>query len=48
VFDLTGLRGSAHSRAFDDVTSVMGMIERRLAHGQRMTDRKSILVDAGE
>jgi esterase/lipase superfamily enzyme len=38
VFDLTGLRGGAHSRAFEKVTSVMGMIEQRLAEGQQMTD----------
>ena len=38
VFDLTALRGGAHSRAFDKVTSVMGMIEQRLAEGQQMTD----------
>jgi hypothetical protein len=34
---LTGLRGRAHSRAFREVTSVMGMIERRFAEGQPMT-----------
>lgn len=38
VFDLTHLRGGAHSRAFESVTSVMGMIEERLAEGQQMTD----------
>ncbi len=38
VFDLTNLQGSAHSRAFEDVKSVMGLIERRLAAGQQMTD----------
>jgi esterase/lipase superfamily enzyme len=38
VFDLTDLRGGAHSRAFEKVTSVMGMIEQRLAEGQQMTD----------
>ena len=38
VFDLTDLRGGAHSRAFEKVTSVMGMIEERLAEGQQMTD----------
>jgi esterase/lipase superfamily enzyme len=42
VFDLTGLRGNAHSRAFDEVTSVMGMIETRLAQGQQI-DGKSAL-----
>ena len=36
VFDLTRLEGRAHSRAFDDVTSVMGMIRRRLASGQQL------------
>jgi esterase/lipase superfamily enzyme len=39
VFDLSGLRGRAHSRAFEDVTSVMAMIEQRLAQGQEMTPR---------
>jgi esterase/lipase superfamily enzyme len=38
VFDLTGLRGRAHSRAFREVASVMGMIEQRFAEGQPMTD----------
>jgi esterase/lipase superfamily enzyme len=38
VFDLTGMRGRAHSRAFREVTSVMGMIEQRFANGQQMTD----------
>jgi esterase/lipase superfamily enzyme len=41
VFDLTALRGGAHSRAFEKVTSVMGMIEQRLAEGQRLTDDAS-------
>jgi esterase/lipase superfamily enzyme len=37
VFDLTHLESDdAHSRAFDEVTSVMGMIERRLASGQQL------------
>jgi hypothetical protein len=31
----------AHDRAFEDVTSVMGMIKRRLSDGQAMTDRGS-------
>jgi len=38
VFDLTGKRGRAHSRAFREVTSVMGMIEQRFAEGQQMTE----------
>ena len=37
VFDLTSLRGRAHSRAFREVTSVVGMIEQRFAEGQQMT-----------
>ena len=36
AFDLTHLQGNAHSRAFEDITSVMGMIERRLAAGQQL------------
>src|SRR6516225_990977 len=48
VFDLTHLQGNAHSRAFEDVTSVMGMIERRLAEGQQMADSRSTLVDASQ
>ena len=36
VFDLTHLQSGAHSRAFDEVSSVMGMIERRLAEGQQL------------
>jgi esterase/lipase superfamily enzyme len=36
VFDLTRLEGRAHSRAFDEVTSVMGMVQRRLASGQQL------------
>jgi esterase/lipase superfamily enzyme len=38
VFDLTHLEGRAHSRAFSDVTTVMGMIERRLATGQQLEE----------
>jgi esterase/lipase superfamily enzyme len=38
VFDLTNLQGSAHSRAFEDVTSVTEMIKQRLAEGQQMSD----------
>jgi esterase/lipase superfamily enzyme len=48
VFDLTNLRGEPHSRAFEDITSVMGMIERRLAEGQQLTEGSSTLVDAGQ
>jgi esterase/lipase superfamily enzyme len=48
VFNLTGLASpgdDAHDRAFEDVTSVMGMIKRRLSDGQAMTDRGSNLSD---
>jgi len=38
VFDVTHLEGDPHSRAFDDVRSVMGMIERRLAAGQHLEE----------
>jgi esterase/lipase superfamily enzyme len=41
VFDLTTLGGGAHSRAFEKVNSVMGLIEERLAEGQVMTDDSS-------
>lgn len=48
VFDMTNLQGNAHSRAFEHVTSVMGMIKRRLAEGQQLTDGQSTLSDAGQ
>jgi esterase/lipase superfamily enzyme len=48
VFDLTNLQGNAHSRAFEDVKTVVGMIEQRFAEGQQLTDRKQVTVDAGE
>ncbi|MBR0788665.1 alpha/beta fold hydrolase [Bradyrhizobium manausense] len=42
VFDLTHLGGDdAHSRAFDDVSSVMGMIKQRLAQGQQLGEDAS-------
>ncbi len=40
VFDLTRLRGRAHSRAFDDVTSVMSLIEARLVGEQQITSNR--------
>lgn len=46
VFDLTKLQqpgDDAHDRAFEDVTSVMGMIRQRLSEGQALTDRGSDL-----
>jgi esterase/lipase superfamily enzyme len=48
VFNLTGLASpgdDAHDRAFEDVTSVMGMIKRRLSDGQAITDRGSSASD---
>ena len=48
VFDLTQLATAgddAHGRAFDDVTSVMGMIKQRLSAGQAMTDHGAGLSD---
>jgi esterase/lipase superfamily enzyme len=48
VFDLTGLRGRAHSRAFREVSSVMAMIEQRFAEGQQMTDVGSEAETAGQ
>jgi esterase/lipase superfamily enzyme len=51
VFDLTKLEtpgDNAHDRAFEDVTSVMGMIRRRLSDGQAMTDRGAGLGDLGQ
>jgi esterase/lipase superfamily enzyme len=44
VFDLTTLAAAgddAHDRAFEDVTSVMGMIKLRLSEGQSLTDQRS-------
>jgi esterase/lipase superfamily enzyme len=42
VFDLTHLGGDdAHSRAFDDVSSVMVMIKQRLAQGQQLGEDAS-------
>jgi esterase/lipase superfamily enzyme len=42
VFDLTHLGGdNSHSRAFDEVSSVMGMLERRLAQGQQLGEDAS-------
>lgn len=46
VFDLTHLEGRAHTRAFDSVTSVMGMIERRLAEGQELAEDTSTAVSS--
>jgi esterase/lipase superfamily enzyme len=46
VFNLTGLASpgdDAHDRAFEDVTSVMGMIKQRLSDGQAMTEHGSSL-----
>jgi esterase/lipase superfamily enzyme len=42
-FDLTHLQGDAHSRAFEDITSVMGMIEQRFASGQDLPESEPSL-----
>jgi esterase/lipase superfamily enzyme len=42
VFDLSHLQGNAHSRAFEDITSVMGMIEQRLAAGQQLASSSDV------
>jgi esterase/lipase superfamily enzyme len=42
AFDLTHLQGDAHSRAFEDITSVMGMIKRRLAAGQQLASSSEV------
>ncbi|MCK1383519.1 alpha/beta fold hydrolase [Bradyrhizobium sp. 21] len=42
VFDLTHVGGDdSHSRAFDSVSTVMGMLERRLAQGQQLSEDAS-------
>lgn len=44
VFDLTKLKSigdNAHDRAFEDITTVVGMIRQRLSEGQAMTDHRS-------
>jgi esterase/lipase superfamily enzyme len=48
AFDLTHLQGDAHSRAFEDVTSVMGMIKRRLAAGQQLSGSGALSADAAQ
>jgi esterase/lipase superfamily enzyme len=48
VFDLSHLGGRAHSRAFDEVTSVMGMIERRFAAGQQLGEEDSRTANASK
>jgi esterase/lipase superfamily enzyme len=48
VFDLTHLQGDSHARAFDQVTSVMGMIERRLAQGQQLAAETSRASNASQ
>jgi esterase/lipase superfamily enzyme len=42
-FDLTHLQGDAHSRAFEDITSVMGMIEQRFAAGEDLPESEPTL-----
>jgi esterase/lipase superfamily enzyme len=48
VFDLTQLKkagDNAHDRAFEDVTSVVGMIKQRLGTGQQIVDTEPGLTD---
>jgi len=46
VFDLTKVGAAgAHGRAFDEITSVMGMIEQRFSQGQTLTDRRPKLTN---
>jgi esterase/lipase superfamily enzyme len=48
VFDLTSLKragDNAHSRAFEDVTSVVGMIKQRLGTGQQISESEPGLTD---
>ena len=48
VFDLTVLKKAgdiAHSRAFEDVTSVVGMVKQRLSSGQQITDKDASPLD---
>ena len=48
VFDLTTLKsatGNAHDRAFEDVTSVAGMIKQRMKEEQAMSDREPKIGD---
>ena len=48
AFDLTNLQGGAHSRAFEDITSVMGMIKQRLAAGQQLSSSGTLSGDAAQ
>jgi esterase/lipase superfamily enzyme len=48
VFDLSHLDGEAHSRAFEDITSVMGMIKQRLAAGQQLSGSGALSADAAQ
>ncbi len=48
VFDLAQLKRAgddAHDRAFEDVTSVVGMIKQRLGTGQQIVDTEPGLTD---
>jgi hypothetical protein len=45
VFDLSGLKmngDNAHDRAFEDITSVAGMVKQRLREGLQMTASRTI------
>jgi esterase/lipase superfamily enzyme len=45
VYDLTKLSGGAHDRAFQDITSVVGMIKQRLQEGQTLATSSPTLGD---
>jgi hypothetical protein len=45
VFDLAHLSGNAHCRAFQDIRSVMGMIEQHLAAGQQLSNPEALSAD---
>jgi hypothetical protein len=45
VFDLAHLSGNAHWRAFQDIRSVIGMIEQHLAAGQQVSHPEALSAD---
>jgi esterase/lipase superfamily enzyme len=48
VFDLTALKkagDNAHDRVFEDVTSVVGMVQQRLGAGEQIIDTEPTVTD---
>ncbi|MDR3467675.1 MAG: hypothetical protein P4M07_17235 [Xanthobacteraceae bacterium] len=45
AFDLTNLGGAAHSRAFNEIAAVMGLIEQWRAEGREMAGSKPDVAD---